>query len=106
VADGSIALNSLQGFASGYEPLPLGYDNYMKVEFGNNDFMLNAVNYLADDGDWMQLRNRKISLRILDKEKIARNGEFWKWFCITVPVLLLIIFSLIFQFVRKNQNTK
>ena len=43
---------------------------------------------------------------LLDKEKIARNGEFWKWFCITAPVLLLIIFSLIFQFVRKNQNTK
>lgn len=106
VADGSIALNSLQGFASGYEPLPLGYDKYMKMQFGNNDFMLNAVNYLADDGDWMQLRNKKISLRILDKEKIARNGEFWKWFCITVPVLLLIIFSLGFQFVRKNQNTK
>ena len=106
VADGSIALNSLQGFASGYEPLPLGYDKYMKMQFGNNDFMLNAVNYLADDGDWMQLRNKKISLRILDKEKVARNGEFWKWFCITVPVLLLIIISLIFQFVRKNQNTK
>lgn len=106
VADGSIALNSLQGFASGYEPLPLGYDKYMKMQFGNNDFMLNAVNYLADDGDWMQLRNKKISLRILDKQKVARNGEFWKWFCITVPVLLLIIISLIFQFVRKNQNTK
>ena len=106
VADGSIALNSLQGFASGYEPLPLGYDKYMKMQFGNNDFMLNAVNYLADDGDWMQLRNKKISLRILDKEKVARNGEFWKWFCIIVPVLLLIIISLIFQFVRKNQNTK
>jgi ABC-2 type transport system permease protein len=106
VADGSIALNSLQGFASGYEPLPLGYDKYMKMQFGNSDFMLNAVNYLADDGDWMQLRNKKISLRVLDKEKITRNGEFWKWFCITAPVLLLIIFSLIFQFVRKNQNTK
>ena len=106
VADGSIALNSLQGFASGYEPLPLGYDKYMKMQFGNNDFMLNAVNYLADDGDWMQLRNKKISLRILDKEKVAKNGDFWKWFCMTVPVLLLIIISLIFQFVRKNQNTK
>lgn len=106
VADGSIALNSLQGFASGYEPLPLGYDKYMKMQFGNNDFMLNAVNYLADDGDWMQLRNKKISLRILDKEKVARNGEFWKWFCIAVPVLLLIIFSIGFQIVRKNQNTK
>lgn len=106
VADGSIALNSLQGFASGYEPLPLGYDKYMKMQFGNNDFMLNAVNYLADDGDWMQLRNKKINLRILDKEKVARNGEFWKWFCITVPVLLLIIFSVGFQIVRKNQNTK
>ena len=106
VADGSIALNSLQGFANGYEPLPLGYDKYMKMQFGNNDFMLNAVNYLADDSDWMQLRNKKISLRILDKEKVARNGDFWKWFCITVPVLLLIIISLIFQFVRKNQNTK
>ena len=106
VADGSIALNSLQGFASGYEPLPLGYDKYMKMQFGNNDFMLNAVNYLVDDGDWMQLRNKKISLRILDKEKVARNGEYWKWFCIIVPVLLLITISVIFQIVRKNQNTK
>jgi ABC-2 type transport system permease protein len=80
VADGSIALNSLQGFSSGYEPLPLGYDEYMKVQFGNGDFMLNAVNYLADDGDWMQLRNKKLTIRILDKEKIAVNGDFWKYF--------------------------
>lgn len=106
VADGSIALNSLQGFASGYEPLPLGYDKYMKMQFGNDDFMLNAVNYLADDGDWMQLRNKKITLRLLDKEKVAQNGDFWKYFCLVVPVLLLIIFSFIFQIIRKNQNTK
>lgn len=106
VADGSIALNSLQGFSSGYEPLPLGYDEYMKVQFGNGDFMLNAVNYLADDGDWMQLRNKKLTIRILDKEKIATNGEFWKYFCLVVPVLLLIIISLLFQYVRRKQNTK
>ena len=34
----------------------------MKMQFGNNDFMLNAVNYLADDGDWMKLKNKKIKL--------------------------------------------
>ncbi|MBP3575097.1 MAG: gliding motility-associated ABC transporter substrate-binding protein GldG, partial [Paludibacteraceae bacterium] len=46
------------------QPLPLGYDRYTQTQFGNRDFMVNAVLYLTDDTGWMALRQKQITLRL------------------------------------------
>ena len=106
VADGSIIANELRGFGQGYEPLPLGYDSYMNQQFGNGNFVLNTVNYLADDGDWMQLRNRQVTLRLLDKQKISAERTLWQVVNMAIPVLLLITFSAVYQIVRRKRYVK
>ena len=106
VADGSIIANELRGFGDGYEPLPLGYDAYMNQQFGNDKFVLNAVNYLADDDGWMQLRNRQLTLRLLDKQKITTQRVFWQTLNMVLPLALLITFSVVFQLIRRKRYAK
>ena len=106
VADGSIIANELRGFGEGYEPLPLGYDSYMNQQFGNRNFIVNAVNYLADDAGWLQLRNRQITLRLLDKQKITTGRMQWQIINMALPLLLLITFSFVYQLVRRKRYAK
>ena len=42
ISDGDIAQNQISRGAA----LPLGYDNYEKRQYGNKDFILNAIDYL------------------------------------------------------------
>jgi ABC-2 type transport system permease protein len=106
VADGSVIANELHGFGDGYEPLPLGYDTYMNQQFGNDKFILNAINYLADDDGWMQLRNRQFTLRLLDKQKIATQRVTWQAINMVLPLVLLITFSAAYQIIRRKQYAK
>lgn len=106
VADGAVIANELRGFGDGYEPLPLGYDAYMNQQFGNDKFVLNAINYLADDDGWMQLRNRQLTLRLLDKQKIATQRVPWQVVNMVLPLLLLITFSVLYQVIRRKRYAK
>jgi ABC-2 type transport system permease protein len=106
VADGSIIANELRGFGEGYEPLPLGYDSYMNQQFGNGNFIVNAVNYLADDDGWLELRNRQITLRMLDKQKITTARLQWQLVNMVFPLFLLITFSVGYQLIRRKRYAK
>lgn len=103
VADGDIIRNDIQGFGSGFEALPLGYDRYMDKQFGNGTFVLNAINYLADDEGWMSLRGREWKLRLLDKQSIRTQKTYWQFMNMGLPIILLIIFSFAYQLIRKKQ---
>jgi ABC-type uncharacterized transport system involved in gliding motility auxiliary subunit len=106
VADGAIIANELRGFGEGYEPLPLGYDSYMNQQFGNGNFIVNAVNYLADDDGWLELRNRQITLRMLDKQKITTARLQWQLVNMVFPLFLLITFSVGYQLIRRKRYAK
>ena len=71
------------------QPLPLGYDRYTQRQFGNRDFMVNAVLYLTDDSGWMGLRQKQFTLRLINDQR-AREGRITaQIISIIVPLLLL-----------------
>lgn len=105
VADGDVIRNDVQGYGQNMNPLPLGYDRYMNQQFGNSDFILNAVNYLTDDDGWMELRSREIKLRLLNKPAIIGQRSFWQVLNVFFPLLILAAFAGIFMFVRKKRYT-
>ncbi len=78
----------------------------MHKQFGNGEFILNAVNYLADDQGWMELRAREIKLRLLDKQRIISQRVFWQTFNVVVPFVLLIVITLLYQWSRKRKYTR
>lgn len=102
VADGDIIRNDVR-FRNSANPniIPLGYDEMTRQTFGNKDFIVNAVQYLADDEGWMTLRNRTFSLRLLDKEKIGAGTTHWKVCAVAIPLLVVFLFGIIIVLIRR-----
>jgi len=107
VADGDIIRNEVRLKHSGSpQVVPLGFDEMSNQTFGNKQFILNAVNYLADDQGWMALRSRNYELRLLDRDKLASEINFWKTLNIVLPVILLLVAGLIIPFWRRKRFSK
>ncbi len=90
VADGDIIKNEVRmRHSSSPQPVPLGFDEMSNQTFGNKQFVLNAVNYIADDMGWMSLRNRNYQLRLLNREVLSNHLTFWKWLNVVLPLMIL-----------------
>jgi len=99
VSDGDIARNEVTKTARGVIPSndPLGYDRYTKMTFANKDFLINALNFLTDDDGLMNLRNRELKMRLLNKKKMIDEQLKWQTINVVLPMLLLVIGGLIYN---------
>lgn len=88
------------------QPLPLGYDRYTQTQFGNRDFMVNAVLYLTDDTGWMNLRQKQITLRLLNDQRAREQRITAQVISIIVPLLLLGIVGITVVLIRKKRYTR
>jgi ABC-2 type transport system permease protein len=104
ISDGDIIRNLVSPEA---KPYPLGFDRYsQQIYKGNTQFLLNAINYLAEDESFMYTRNREIKLRPMDKKKIAEQKFFWQFLNVGLPIILLIIIGIAFQWGRKRKYAR
>ena len=89
------------------EQYPLGFEIYSGQTFANADFLKNCVEYLIDEQGLLTARNKEIKLRMLDKKRTEDPKEALKWqlFNILVPILLILIFGIIYHYVRKRKWT-
>ena len=98
VSDGDIARNDITSSARGFAPSnPLGYDRYTRMTFANKDFLINALNYLTDDDGLMNLRNRELKMRLLNKQKMMDEQLKWQMINLVLPMLLLLIGGLVYN---------
>lgn len=88
------------------QPLPLGYDRYTQTQFGNRDFMVNAVLYLTDDTGWMALRQKQITLRLLNDQRAREERITAQVISIIVPLALLAIIAISVIVIRQKRYTK
>ncbi|NCB68126.1 MAG: gliding motility-associated ABC transporter substrate-binding protein GldG [Bacteroidia bacterium] len=102
VADGDIIRNETNGVASDSTTLPAGFDRYMNRQFGNPDFIRNAVLYLTDEEGWLELRSRTLRLRLLNKNIVTEQRLFWQIINVATPVVLVLIAGLIYHRRRKR----
>lgn len=103
VADGDIIRNDIEQHREGLMLVPLGYDRVTRQTHGNKDFIVNAMLYLTDDEGVMQLRNRRIDLRLLNRAVVDSQRDMWTWINTLLPVVLLAIFGGIFFWIRKRK---
>lgn len=101
VADGDVIKNDIS--VRGREPLPLGVDRYSGRKYGNEDFILNAVNYLCDDSGLLNLRDRDLKNRIMDLPRIEKEKTKWQIINIALPVLLILIMSFAWNITRRKK---
>ena len=88
------------------QPLPLGYDQYTGIQYGNDDLVLNTVDYMLDDIGLMQTRTRDVKLRLLDGEMILNEAGYWKFLNVALPELVLMLAAIIFLFLRKRRYAR
>lgn len=99
IADGDIGRNQVyKGKA-----LPLGEDLLTKQTYGNEQFLRNALDFLLDDSNLMELRNRNIEARLLDRQRIDEERSKWQWINLLIPIALIGLLGGIFFWLRKKK---
>ena len=104
VSDGDIIKND---FDSQHKmPLELGFDRWTSKYYDNKAFLQNAMNYLLDDTEFLTLRNKKVQLAFLDKEKVAESARAWQIKVFLYPLLVLAIVMLLSGYFYRRKNIK
>ncbi|MCF8217649.1 MAG: gliding motility-associated ABC transporter substrate-binding protein GldG [Bacteroidales bacterium] len=106
VADGNIIKNAISIKGGERKKLPLGVDKYTGQQYGNEDFIVNAVNYLCDDSGLLNVRTRDLKIRLMDRAKVQEERLKWQIINVVIPVLLILIMSVIWNIIRKRKYTR
>lgn len=100
IADGNVIKNEVD---ANNNPLELGFDRRNGKLYGNKEFLLNAVNYLLDDNGLINIRSKEVAIAYLNPERIAEEKIKWQIINIVLPLVLLTVFGVLFNFYRKKK---
>jgi gliding-associated putative ABC transporter substrate-binding component GldG len=100
ISDADIAGNV---FSQQQGPLEMGFNQFTEAQYANRDFILNCVEYLVNPSGILDARSKDFTLRLLDPKKIESGKNFWQIINIGLPVLLVLVFGFVFQFLRKRK---
>ena len=99
IADGDVIANEiLKG-----QPLELGVNKWTNQRYGNKEFLLNTVNYLLDDTGLINIRSKTVKIDFLNKQKAFEESSKWQLINIIIPLILLALFGIFFNFYRKKK---
>ena len=104
IADGDIIRNQFH-IPKGY-PLPLGFDQYTQITYGNKDFIENAISYLVDGEGLIEIRSRELKIRLLDMNKVNNDALLWQIINVVLPSSIMVIFGFVLAFIRKRKFAK
>lgn len=100
-ADGDLARNDINPRTG--QPQQLGYDQFARYTFANQELLMNAVNYLVNGDGLIAARNKEVKIRPLDKEKIRTERTKWQVINLVVPVTILILYGIVRSLIRKRK---
>ena len=100
ISDGDMIRNFVDDEGKIY---PLGANNIERYIFGNKDFVMNCIEYLTDNTGLMETRAKEVRLRPIDKEQVAANKTQWQFVNIAAPVLLIYLFSAVYNYIRNRK---
>jgi len=94
---------SQETYPMGYNPyLPKGQNNFQ----GNQDFMINAIEYMISDRGVLEARNREVKLRLLNGPKVREEKTKWQLINIGLPLLFIIVFGFVYNYVRRRKYSQ
>jgi len=100
VADGDIAMNQV---SQQQGPLAMGQNLFTGYTFANKEFFSNSLEYLVNPSGILETRAKEFSLRLLDPVKVKKEQTTWQFINIALPVLLVLFFGYIYQYIRKRK---
>ena len=99
IGSGSVLLNEVQKG----QPLPMGYDRYSGMQFSNRDFVTNAVLWLTDSEGLIALREKTVTLRLLNDQRAHEKRLQVQVVSTIVPILLLALIAGTVFVIRKRK---
>jgi ABC-2 type transport system permease protein len=106
IADAGLIANKVNYSQQPPKIQELGYDRVSKQTFGNKEFLLNTIYFLNDETGIMQLRNRTMELRLLDKVILREEKNFWQWLNLVVPLVVVLLFGLVYNVLRRYRYSR
>ena len=103
ISDGDIFKNDVGSDGS---PFPLGYDHYMRQDFGNKNLLLNIADYMTDDSGLIALRTKEVKIRLLNRARIRGEKLYWQVINTVVPLALLLIFAIFQHYIRRRKYAR
>ncbi|MFN0188850.1 MAG: gliding motility-associated ABC transporter substrate-binding protein GldG [Bacteroidia bacterium] len=101
ISDGDLIRNDIVKGS----PVALGFDRYTNTTYGNKSFFLNIMDYFCDDSGLMSVRSKEFRLRMIDPAVLEEDTTVLKWFNVTLPIILLLVFGLIKFYLRLRRYT-
>lgn len=102
VSDADIFLNEVAQNG----PTEMGEYRFQKgFKYDNATFFQNALTYLVDDDNLLEARAKTYQDRILDPKRAKEEKTKWQIIAIGIPVLLVGILGLVYNFYRKRKYT-
>ena len=104
VSDGDIVLNQVYKG----QLLPMGVNSYTvgtqyEYQFANRQFVDNCIEYLVNNSGLSEAKSKDYKLRLLDPKKTNDQRGFWEMLNLLLPVFLVLIFGIIYQWWRKRK---
>ncbi|MEL6976965.1 MAG: gliding motility-associated ABC transporter substrate-binding protein GldG, partial [Bacteroidota bacterium] len=102
ISDGDVIKNQLRNG----RPLELGYDKWTNSSYGNKEFLVNCANYLLDDTGLINIRNKRVSIPLMDVEKTTAKKSFWQFINVGLPLAITLILAILIPYFRKRTYAK
>ncbi len=101
ISDGDLLKNQVNE-ADG-SPFPLGFDRFTQQTYGNKNFLLNVADYMTDDSGLINLRNKEIKIRLLNRAQIKAEKLFWQILNNVLPLAMLLLSGIFQQYFRRRK---
>lgn len=101
IASSNIIRNDIEGQGQESKVLPMGFDRLSGRQYGNKDFIINLVNWLANDKEVIKSKTRQMHL--LDKQKIYNDRNKYVGINILVPLIIIWLLTLLVSYWRKRK---
>jgi ABC-2 type transport system permease protein len=102
IASGSIVINETQKG----QILPMGYDRYSGMQFSNRDMIVNCLLWLTDAEGLISLRNKEVTLRLLNDKRAHDERLKVQLISSITPVAILALVGGVVMIIRKRKYQK
>jgi ABC-2 type transport system permease protein len=103
VSDGDLIEND---YSEREGTMEMGYWRFTRNRFANKTFLLNCLEYLTDKSGLLESRSKDVKLRLLDNGRVKTEKKTWQIINIVVPIALVMVFAVVYLFVRKRRYEK
>ena len=84
-------------------PLAMGENQFTHYKYANQDFLLNSIEYLTNPSGILEARAKDFTLRFLDPKKVDSTKLQWQVLNIVIPMVMIILFGVVYQYVRRRK---